>query len=261
MRRQRCTRLRRSRGGWLTMTRRLPAQPDPWNQLRSLTPARIALGRAGSSLPTHEVLDFALAHARARDAVHAPFDPHALAEALRGLNLPVLLAATAARERTSYLQRPDWGRRLDDASRALVARAAGSFDVCLIVSDGLSAWAAERHAPRLLHALVPALAAAGLSLAPLVVVRHGRVAVEDEIGQLLGARLAVILLGERPGLGAPDSLGAYLVFDPRPGRTDAERNCVSNIRPQGLPPEAAALVLERLIRTSLACQASGLALQ
>mgnify|MGYP000064832881 CR=1 FL=1 len=242
------------------MTRRLPARADPWHALRSLTPARIALGRAGSSLPTHEVLDFALAHARARDAVHAPFDASAVAQSLGSLGLPVLQTATAAGNRTDYLHRPDWGRRLDDASRAELARHGGSYHVCLIVSDGLSAWAAERHALPLLEVLVPALRSADLCLAPLVVVRHGRVAVEDEIGQLLGARVAVILLGERPGLAAPDSLGAYLVFDPRPGRTDAERNCVSNIRPRGLPPEAAAWVLQRLILLSLASQTSGLAL-
>jgi ethanolamine ammonia-lyase small subunit len=226
---------------------------DPWNDLRSLTSARIALGRAGGSLPTAEVLGFSAAHAAARDAVWAELDLDRLEAELAPMNLPVLRVASSAPDRATYLRRPDLGRRLDEASAIRLTQAAppGGCDVALVIGDGLSAVAAQAHASAVAIDLAARLLARGLRLGPLSLVRQARVAVEDPIGAALGARAAVILLGERPGLGSPDSLGAYLVFGPRPGRTDAQRNCVSGIRPQGLPVPAAADLLGWLVGEAL----------
>jgi ethanolamine ammonia-lyase small subunit len=236
--------------------------PDPWSSLRRHTAARIALGRAGGSLPTREVLSFSLAHAAARDAVHAELDAESLRQSLAPLVLPCLLLASQAADRQIYLQRPDLGRRLDEVSRAaLAALPAGSPDVALIIGDGLSPPAAQRQAPPLLDRLLPSLRTAQITIAPLSIVRQARVAIEDEIGSALGAKIAVILIGERPGLGTAHSLGAYLVHDPRSGRTDAERNCISNIRPDGMPPEDAADLLAHLIAESLRRGISGIALK
>lgn len=220
----------------------MSVEPDPWERLRALTPARIALGRAGASLPTRAHLDFQLAHARARDAVHDALDTEHLARDLAALDFESIRVHSAAPDRVTYLQRPDLGRRLEPDSRARLAALATEpgFDVALVVADGLSAGAAQHHPVPLLAALAPALREIGWLLAPVVVALQARVALGDEIGEALGARLVLVLLGERPGLSAPDSLGAYLTWDPRPGRTDAERNCVSNIRPDGLAPAAAA---------------------
>lgn len=236
---------------------------DPWQNLRSLTAARIALGRAGGSLPTGEVLKFASDHALARDAVWTELQTDALNAELSPLGLPVLTVDTRAGDRTTYLQRPDLGRRLSEGSENAVTAAAPTdgCDVAVIVGDGLSALAAQRQAPRVLCDLLPLLSAAGLTVGPIVVARQARVAVEDEIGSRLRAKCVVILIGERPGLGTADSLGAYLVFDPRPGRTDADRNCVSNIRPEGLPPALAARTLDHLIRESLVRKLSGVGLK
>ena len=235
---------------------------DPWTSLKGLTSARIALGRAGGSLPTAQVLDFAIAHAAARDAVHAELDTGALVESLKGLGLHPLLLATRAFDRETYLRRPDLGRRLDDASRqALAALNYPESDVSLIVADGLSAPAAQHQAEPVLRKLLPLLTSAGLRLAPICIVRQARVAVQDEIGQLLRARVAVILIGERPGLGSAESLSAYLVFEPRPGNTDAQRNCVSNVRPGGQTPATAAATLHFLIIQSLQRRLSGIALK
>lgn len=236
--------------------------PDPWTALRRLTSARIALGRAGGSLPTAQVLDFAVSHATARDAVHAELDTTALVESLKGLGLSPLLLATRAADRETYLRRPELGRRLGDASRAALHRLSNpEWDVAIIVADGLSAPAAQHQAQPVLRELLPRLAAASLTLAPICIVRQARVAVEDEIGQILRARVAVILIGERPGLGSAESLSAYLVFDPRPDNTDANRNCVSNIRPGGQPPATAADTICFLITESLRRQLSGVALK
>jgi len=238
-------------------------RPDPWAPLRRFTAARIALGRAGGSLPTAEWLAFSAAHAAARDAVWSALDLEALSADLAPLGQPVLRVASAAPDRLTYVQRPDLGRRLDEGSRRALSAAAppGGCDVALLVGDGLSALAAARQAPAVLARLVPALLDRGLSLGPLVLCTQARVALMDEVGAALGARLAVILLGERPGLGAADSLGAYLVHRPRPGRTDAERNCVSNIRPEGLPPAAAADLLAWLACEALQRALSGVALK
>lgn len=238
-----------------------PALRDPWRQLRELTPARIALGRSGGSLPTRELLDFQQAHAQARDAVQQPFNSASLVGEIAQLGVKTILAASAAPERKTYLTRPDLGRRLAEASRNEIAAHASPSDIAIIVSDGLSAPAAERQAAPLLAALLPLVRQERWKLAPLVVVAHGRVAIEDEIGSLLGAKAAVILLGERPGLTSPDSLGAYLVYEPRPGRTDAERNCISNIRPEGLSPAAAAQTLHYLLRECLQRRLSGVGLK
>lgn len=238
-----------------------PALPDPWSRLRDLTSARIALGRTGSSLPTRELLDFQRAHAQARDAVQQPFDAASLAAEISQLGFATIVAESAAPDRKTYLTRPDLGRRLAPESQSRLAACKASPDVALIVSDGLSAPAAQRQTAPLLIAFAPLLRREGWNLAPVVVVGHGRVAIEDEIGLLLGAKAAVILLGERPGLSSPDSLGAYLVYDPRPGRTDAERNCISNIRPEGLAPEAAAEAIHYLLGEALRRRLSGIALK
>ena len=235
---------------------------DPWSALPRFTAARIALGRAGASLPTAEVLDFAIAHAAARDAVHAVLDLDALLADIEPLQRPVLVLATLARDRLTYLQRPDLGRRLDEESRTILDNMTGSeSDVVIIIADGLSSPAAQRQAPPLLARLLPMLAGAGLRVGPICVVRQARVAVEDEIGQALRTRVALVLIGERPGLGTAESLGAYLVFDPRVGRTDAERNCISNIRPGGLNSADAAETLLHLITASLRRRISGVALK
>lgn len=219
------------------------APPDPWRQLRALTPARIALGRAGASLPTRAHLDFQLAHARARDAVHDVFDVEHTGGALERAGFEWTVVRSAAGQRDRYLKRPDLGRRLDQASRELLEQRfapAQAIDAAFVVADGLSARAVHRHAVPLLSVISPRLLAEGWNLSPVVLAEYGRVALGDEIGATLDARLVVVLIGERPGLSSPDSLGAYLTWHPRRGRTDADRNCISNIRPEGLAYEVAA---------------------
>ncbi|MDP6444560.1 MAG: ethanolamine ammonia-lyase subunit EutC [Pirellulaceae bacterium] len=239
---------------------------DTHRDLQSVTPARIALGRCGGSAPTDELLKFSLAHARACDAVNEPFDgadlAAQLAEQLRDYELPVLCGRSRAASLAEFLRRPDLGRRLapDDRS-ALGEQFAGSHDLVIAVSNGLSAIAAQRHAAPLLKQLVGKLRDAAWNLAPLVVVENARVAIEDEIGEISHSRIALILLGERPGLGSPDSLGAYFVHGPRIGRTDADRNCVSNIRPAGQPPSAAAETLLYLLNESRRRKLSGVELK
>lgn len=236
--------------------------PDPWQALRALTPARIALGRAGASLPTRAHLDFQLAHARARDAVHDHLDVPALRAALSEAGLESLAVRSAAPDRATYLQRPDLGRRLDDTGRERLAAASPrGVEAAFVVADGLSARAAQAHAVPVLAALVPRLRDTGWRIAPVVVAEGGRVALGDEIGAALDAALVVVLLGERPGLTAPDSLGAYLTWAPRLGRTDAERNCVSNIRPEGLVPALAADKLCYLMLEAARRRLSGVALK
>jgi ethanolamine ammonia-lyase small subunit len=238
------------------------APRDPWERLAALTPARVALGRVGTGLPTRELLRFELAHAQARDAVAQPLDVASLHAELAATGLPVLHAASRAADRRTYLQRPDLGRRLDAASARELAAVGGTADLVpdlvLVVADGLSALAVQRHAAPTVAALLPLLA--GLRLAPLVLATQARVALADDVGALLGARLALILLGERPGLSSPDSLGAYLTYAPRVGCLDAERNCVSNIRPAGLPPDRAATKLAWLIREALGRELTGVRL-
>lgn len=239
-----------------------PVPPDPWSRLCALTPARIALGRTGASLPTREVLAFSLAHARARDAVHAAFDAEATARAVEALGLQTLTVESAVPDRHAYLRRPDLGRRLSGASRAaLSALPRQPCDLAIVVADGLSSTAVHAHAAALVEALQPAIRAAGWRTAPVVLARQARVALGDEVGEILGARLVVVLVGERPGLSSPDSLGAYITHMPRIGRTDAERNCVSNIRAEGLRYEAAAFKIAWLAREALRIGLTGVALK
>ena len=238
--------------------RRSIALPDGWSGLRRYTPARIALGRVGPALPTAEVLRFGLAHARARDAVHAELDAATLEAILSGAGHPVDRVHSAAPDRRTYLARPDLGRRLDGPSAAALSAPPSPPEVLVVAADGLSAVAVERHLPPLLEAL----GAFGPRWrgVPVVVALEARVALGDEIGERLGARLAVVAIGERPGLSSPDSLGLYLTHSPRRGRTDAERNCISNVRPEGQGYAEAALRLDWLAREALRRGLTGVAL-
>lgn len=232
---------------------------DAWAGLRALTPARIALGRAGAALPTREVLAFDLDHAQAREAVHAPLDLARLGADLGAAGWPVVQLASRAPDRRTYLMRPDLGRRLAPAGLERLAAHRGCT-LAFVVADGLSSRAVQHHAAPLLAALRSRLDP-GWCLAPVCVVAQGRVAVGDEVGEALGARIVAVLIGERPGLRAPDSLGVYLTFGPRVGRTDAERNCISNIRPEGLPIEEAAHRLAWHLREALRLGLSGIGLK
>jgi ethanolamine ammonia-lyase small subunit len=241
-----------------------------WSGLRRFTDARIALGRAGHSQPTAAHLAFQLAHAQARDAVYAPLDFEGVSAALKALGLSPVLLQSAAPDREAFLQRPDWGRKLDapscEALRAWQSQqeAASPVDLAFVIADGLSARAVNHHAAPLLAHLLPLLRddpAQRWRLAPVALVRQGRVAVGDEVGELLGARCVVVLIGERPGLSSPDSLGVYFTWAPRVGLTDAQRNCISNVRQAGLSPEHAAQKLHALLSRARALQLSGVALK
>ena len=235
---------------------------DPWSVLQCRTPARIGLGRCGISLPTREVLAFGLAHAQARDAVHASFDSTTLSAKLSALGLMTIEVDSEATDRAHYLRRPDHGRRLREPSRRrLSGLESKGCDLAVVVGDGLSASAVAAHAPALIAAFLPLAAKLGLRLGPVAIATGARVALGDEIGVLLKARAIAVLIGERPGLSSADSLGVYLTYDPRPGRNDAERNCISNIRPEGLAIAVAAFKLAWLIDASLARGLSGVALK
>jgi ethanolamine ammonia-lyase small subunit len=234
---------------------------NPWQQLRQFTQARIALGRTGASLPTQALLDFGLAHAQARDAVHTEFDRDELLEQLHADHWPTLAVHSAASDRHHYLRRPDLGRSLNDDSRAQLQalQLSNKPEVIFIVADGLSSVAPLRHAVPLLQALK-----AGLQdwhVGPVVVAEQARVALGDEVGELLGAQMVVMLIGERPGLSSPDSLGIYLTYAPRVGLTDADRNCISNVRLEGLSYPAAAHKLLYLMNGARRMQLSGVALK
>lgn len=238
---------------------------DSWAALRHQTAARIALGRAGSALPTSALMAFELDHARARDAVHRALDVAALEASLGDVlgavpGVSTVRVHSEAGDRAVYLLRPDLGRRLDEESRArLAASGPAACDVLFVVADGLSATGIQRHAAALLGATLPQLT--GLSVGPLVIAEQARVALGDEVGAAFAARVVVVIIGERPGLTSPDSLGLYLTFAPTIGRHDAERNCISNVRPEGLPPALAATRLTWLIRASLRLSISGVALK
>lgn len=235
---------------------------DPWAKLARCTPARIALGRVGASLPTREVLAFALAHARARDAVHAPFDAEAIERQLAELGLETISVTSCATERAVYLRRPDHGRRLSLSSRGQLAKhAAEPADLAVVIGDGLSAAAVHAHAVPLIGAFLPHATRLELSLAPVAIARGARVALGDEIGDVLKCRAVAMLIGERPGLSSPDSLGVYLTFAPQPGRSDAERNCISNIRTEGLDYQPAAFKLAWLVREALRRSLTGVGLK
>lgn len=224
----------------------------PWDALRRFTDARIGLGRAGAALPIAEVLKFSMAHAQARDAVTTPLDWAPLEKGLADLELKSLRIASAAGDRDTYLRRPDLGRRLSAASRAALAEVAGNApDLLILVADGLSSTGVAANALPMIAALLPLARKSGWSLAPVLLADQGRVALGDDAGELIGARAVLVLIGERPGLSSPDSLGAYLTWAPRVGRKDGERNCISNIRRGGLSAEEAAFKAHWLLREAM----------
>jgi ethanolamine ammonia-lyase small subunit len=236
---------------------------DVWAPLRKLTSARIALGRAGGSMRTRHQLDFQLAHACARDAVWSPFDPDSLAADMRKIGQEVIVVESAARDRAEFLRRPDLGRRLSTESQVLLKhleKSAG-VDLAIVVTDGLSALAVTTQSPPFLAELLDLLQHDSWSLAPLIIARYGRVALQDQIGEICCAKISLILIGERPGLGSADSMGAYFIHSPKIGKTDADRNCVSNIRNGGLPPAGAARKVHHLLRACRKMAISGVQLK
>lgn len=241
-----------------------PVQADAWEGLQRRTSARVALGRSGQSLPTQALLDFQAAHAMARDAVHLPLDVDALRARLKTLDIDTESTHSAAPDRATYLLRPDLGRRLGPGEAGRLAdedlRRRHRTELLLVAGDGLSSSAVARQLPPLLEAL-RAQWPAGWTWAPVVVARQARVALGDEIGQVLGAPMVAMLIGERPGLSSPDSLGIYLTLAPRVGRTDAERNCISNVRDEGLRPADAARKLLWLAQAARRAGATGVGLK
>jgi ethanolamine ammonia-lyase small subunit len=238
------------------------SSPSSLERLRELTPARVALGLAGASLPTRALLQFSLDHARARDAVHAALDVERLMQGCGDLGLGATLVSSRARERAVYLARPDLGRLLDEDSERRLARIGNTeIGLVIVIGDGLSAAAVNVHAIALLRRLLPLLAADAIEIGQAIIAVNARVALADQIGSILKARMAVVLIGERPGLSAADSLGAYLTFDPKVGTTDEKRNCVSNIHGAGLGYDEAAHRIGWLIREGLARGLTGIALK
>jgi ethanolamine ammonia-lyase small subunit len=237
-------------------------QSDPWDSLKKFTAARIALGRTGSAEPLQAMLQFRMAHALARDAVYAVLDQHLLGHELTQLQHPCFVLHSQAATRNDYLQYPHKGRKLNEASISQLKEFNSTgYDVCIVIADGLSATAVNKHAIPVISRLLPLLNNAGFSVSPVCVAEQGRVAIADETGWLLQAKLVIILIGERPGLSSPDSLGIYLTYHPQPGLTDEARNCISNIRPEGLQYDLAAGKLFFLIRESLRLQISGVTLK
>ncbi|MEO8662929.1 MAG: ethanolamine ammonia-lyase subunit EutC [Bryobacteraceae bacterium] len=238
-----------------------PTVENAWQRLRRYTAARIALGRSGESLPTKHYLDFQLAHALARDAVHTELDVATLAAEIEALGLETVTVRNAARDRGQYLLRPDLGRRLDDASRTRLSAAVRAPEnrLVIVLAGGLSAAAVQRHAVPVLQLAIPRMSA--YTVAPVAIAELGRVALGDDIAQALGAEAVMVLIGERPGLSAPDSLGIYFTYRPRVGSTDAERNCISNVRPEGLSYQSAATELISLLNASRRAGLSGVGLK
>ena len=237
-----------------------PTPPGPWQEWRAATPARIGLGRVGDAIPTDEVLRFGWAHASARDAIHAEPDIAALERELQSQGWTTLRIKSRAHDRTTYLRRPDLGRLLDEEDAALLQAPSSGCDVCIVIGDGLSAMAIERHAAPVLATLRQKLPA-DTRFAPIAIASQARVALADEVGERMGARLSVMLIGERPGLSSPDSLGIYVTYLPQRGRHDAERNCISNVRTEGLLPTLAAARLAWLIREALRRGLTGVGLK
>ncbi len=235
---------------------------DPWQQLKSFTRARIAIGRVGSSLPTKEVLDFGLSHAMARDAVHLPLDVDALEVQLKSQDFSTIRVKSMAADRASYLLRPDHGRRLHEQSLAHLnnQQSTKPIDFLIVVGDGLSSLAVSRHVPPLLAELRNHLPIEW-SASRVVIASQARVAIGDEIGQALNAKIVAMLIGERPGLSSPDSLGIYLTYNPKLGLSDADRNCISNVRPEGLHYAAAAKKLVWLAKEAMRLKVTGVALK
>lgn len=234
----------------------------PWDVLRRFTDARIGLGRAGSALPVREVLKFSMAHAKARDAVTTPLDWGPIEQGLSDLGLESARIESAAGDRDTYLRRPDLGRRLSASSRESLAAITGKApDLLIVIADGLSSTGVAANAVATIAALLPFAKKSEWRLGPVLLADQGRVALGDEAGELLGARAVLVLIGERPGLSSPDSLGAYLTFGPRVGRKDGERNCISNIRRGGLSAEEAAFKMHWLLREAMRRGLTGVSLK
>ena len=237
-------------------------QDSTLDQLKQFTTARIGIGRTGAGIPLKQSLELKLAHAHARDAVYSELDTDKLSFDLKQFDLPVLLLHSEAVYREMYLQRPDLGRLLNKESIELIKDYPSSkADIVIIIADGLSATAVNHHAISLLKVLVPQLQAAGMKLGPVILVKQGRVAVADEVGIYLKAKLSLILIGERPGLSSADSMGCYLTYNPKPGLTDESRNCISNIRPHGLTFKSASKKIFYLIQEAFKRKLSGVGLK
>lgn len=239
----------------------LTTYDSPLNPLKEFTAARVGIGRTGTSIPTKQSLAFKLAHAHARDAVYSVLDIDVLSNDIKQFNLPVIILHSKAGSRAEYLQRPDLGRKLKKSSATQLKEYAGDYDVSIIIADGLSAAAINENVIGLLSQLIPLFTAANLKLAPVCFVEQGRVAVSDKAAHLLNAKLSVILIGERPGLSSADSIGAYLTYGPKPGLTDESRNCISNIRPQGLMFKPAADKIFYLIQEAFRMKLTGIGLK
>jgi ethanolamine ammonia-lyase small subunit len=234
---------------------------DLWRYLRRLTASRIGLKRAGASLATRPLLEFQLAHAQARDAVHETLDAARLASDLSAFGLPVVEVTSAVTDRQRYLMRPDLGRRLAPEADTALKPHSANYDAAFVVTDGLSARAVEMYSAPALAGVLPLLRKDGWTIAPLVIARQGRVAIGDVIANRLGAASVVVLIGERPGLSAPYSMGAYLTWQPGDQTTDSDRNCISNIRPEGIGTEDAAFKITHLLRAMRARRLSGVQLK
>jgi ethanolamine ammonia-lyase small subunit len=240
---------------------------DPWQQLKSFTRARIAIGRVGSSLPTKEVLDFGLSHAMARDAVHLALDVEVLERDIQQHDFTTLRVKSMAADRATYLLRPDMGRRLHEHSLLQLQNITHvkPIDFLIVVGDGLSSLAVARHAAPLLAEIKRTCAndayLSEWSASRVVIASQARVAIGDEIGQALNAKIVAMLIGERPGLSSPDSLGIYLTYNPKLGLSDADRNCISNVRPEGLSYAAAAKKLIWLAKEAMRLKLTGVALK
>lgn len=243
------------------MKRNIPQEIEPLKALQQFTSARIAIGRVGTSIPLKQSLDFKLAHAHARDAVYSELNLDHLTEAFKQFELPVLHLHSQVTDRRQYLQRPDMGRKLNEASLNGLKDYFIHTDIAIIIADGLSATAVNENTTGLLKELIPLLSASGFKFTPISLVEQGRVAIGDDIGYNLKAQLSLVLIGERPGLSSADSLGAYLTYNPRPGLTDETRNCVSNIRPKGLSYKKAAKKIFYLISEAFKRKLSGVDLK
>lgn len=242
--------------------KKISIQQDPWSSLKEYTGARIALGKTGAALPLRALLDFKLAHAHARDAVYSLLNKEFFINELTAMQLPYFVLHSRANTRHKYLQRPDFGRQLhNDSNKQLTSFESTGHDIVITIADGLSATAVNDHAIPLIKRLIPLLLQAKFSIAPVCIVEQGRVAVADETGSLLKAKMSLILIGERPGLSSHDSLGAYLTYEPSAGTTDERRNCISNIRPEGMSVEHAAEKIYYLINESLRLKLSGVQLK
>ncbi len=235
--------------------------PDPWSNLKTFTEARIGLGRCGTSLPLSESLKFKLAHAKARDAVHKPVDTKTLVDVLTAAELEVLQLNSCVTDRMEYLTRPDKGRTLSDESLSLLAHQPTVFDISIIICDGLSAPAIHQSAAQVVLGFTRIISHTSLTCAPICLVTNGRVAIGDHIGSQLKAKMTVMLIGERPGLSSPNSLGAYLTYNPQTGTTDEARNCISNIRPGGLSNEEAMRKIAFLVEKGLQMRETGVGLK